>query len=76
MGKRLQTVSLATKVSDTLRWLGQRRAARPNTNMLSRLLHYVWAALNPLAPDPNTPSPITILPHFSGFQNQAGETGI
>lgn len=52
IGKRLQTVGLATKVSDTLRWLGQRRAAGPNTNMLSHLLHSVWAALNPPAPRP------------------------
>lgn len=74
MGERLQTVKAATEVSDTLHWPGQRRDAWLNTNMLSHLLHYAWAALNPPAHDLADPSPITILPPFSGIKNPAGET--
>lgn len=43
--------------------------------MLSHLLYHASAALNPPAPDPTALAPITTLPHFSGVQNPAGETG-
>lgn len=52
MGERLQTLRPATEVSDTLHWPGQRRAAWPNTNMLSHLLHCAGAAPNPPCPWP------------------------
>lgn len=76
MGERLQTVRLATGVSDTLRWPGQRRAAWPNTNMLSHLLHHAWAVLNPPCPWPCCLHPLkspSFLPSLA-FRNPAGET--
>lgn len=73
MGESLQTVRLAAEVSDTLHWPGQRRAAQANTNMLSHLLHYAWAALNPPPLTLLLPFQSPILPPFSGIQNAAGE---
>ena len=54
MGERLRAVGPATEVSDTLHWPGQRRAAWPNTNMLSSSTSLCLRC-------PQSPLPLTLL---------------